>query len=123
MMQCWCRSGMSVVPLERVPRGSPLLPPACRLRSLLLSRDTCCRPEEGNGPDSSALRLEAGRHINRIGTDLNSYGHVVGTKFRSANRLLIDSCSELRVSGGRDRRRSGDLTLFRYEVMAKAGLR
>jgi hypothetical protein len=42
-----------------------------------------------------------------------SYGHVVGTKFRPQNGQSVEMHSELRLSGGRDRRRSGDLTLFR----------
>jgi hypothetical protein len=38
---------------------------------------------------------------------------VEGTKSRRQNRPPVEMASELGVSGGRDRRRSGDLTLFR----------
>ena len=44
---------------------------------------------------------------------LISCGHVVGTNVRFQNRPPAEAASELRLSGGRDRRRSGDLTLFR----------
>ena len=43
-------------------------------------------------------------------------GHVVGTKFGARNRRLVLIPSDQRVSSGRDRRRSGDLTLFRSEL-------
>jgi hypothetical protein len=39
--------------------------------------------------------------------------HVDGTKFRAINRQPVETRSDLGVFGGRDRRRSGDLTLFR----------
>jgi hypothetical protein len=40
-------------------------------------------------------------------------GHVVGTKFWTQNRSTVFIASELAFFSGRDRRRSGDLTLFR----------
>jgi hypothetical protein len=40
-------------------------------------------------------------------------GHVEGTKSRRQNRTTVKIASELAFSSGRDRRRSGDLTLFR----------
>jgi hypothetical protein len=45
---------------------------------------------------------------------LGSFGHVVGTKFRLVNRPVVETASELGLSSGRDRRRSGDLTLFSW---------
>jgi hypothetical protein len=42
-----------------------------------------------------------------------SSGHVVGTKIRLSISGEAKSVRELDFSGGRDRRRSGDLTLFR----------
>jgi hypothetical protein len=40
---------------------------------------------------------------------------VEGTKSRAQNRPPVETVSELVLPGGRDRRRSGDLTLFRSE--------
>ena len=40
-------------------------------------------------------------------------GHVVGTTLRPRSACPREIASELLFSGGRDRRRSGDLTLFR----------
>ena len=42
-----------------------------------------------------------------------SSGHVVGTAFDRKNRPSVVTASEQDRSSGRDRRRSGDLTLFR----------
>ena len=41
------------------------------------------------------------------------FGHVVGTKCGPSNGRGVETTLELGLSGGRDRRRSGDLTLFR----------
>jgi hypothetical protein len=42
-----------------------------------------------------------------------SLGHAWRTNPLGGNRPTVAMCSELEFSGGRDRRRSGDLTLFR----------
>jgi hypothetical protein len=59
-----------------------------------------------------------------IGARSNSWGHVEGTKSPPQNRPSVETGSDLEVSGGRDRRRSGAARSIAVRICdSKAGER
>jgi hypothetical protein len=81
---------------------------ATRLGSVLLESSVATEPSDP---------LESQRVLSKPGPQndcfCNSIGHVVGTKFLRQKGSYPKTASELVFYSGRDRRRSGDLTLFR----------